>query len=257
MIKSKTNPYIEKGICGFQEVIMYSLELICQESKEKLFNQFLGCKESFTPQKEPTIYVVAGGPGSGKTSFRRESFENNKFNEKMHLHEPDEVMLAIPEYQDYIKNAEGNNIEILQIAREKWSDPALILANQMLEEAANSRMDIIYERTCAMNQSYDFLENAKKSGYRIVFYAFYTDIKTALNRTHERAIKEHRTLPDEITITRTKIFAELFPKYIELSDEIYLFKSEDNKFREVLDYSEFYDLINFQFKQQKQQYDFA
>lgn len=217
---------------------------LSDESKEKLIGRFLGNPQSIinSNTKSPTIYVLAGGPGSGKTTFRREAFKLGTFNTNMHLHEPDEVMRVIPEYQNAI-NQEGltseEYINVLQKARADWNEPALALANEMLKTALGKRMDIIYECTCAMSESYNFLKEAKALGYKIIFRAFYTDIQTALVRTNERAKAEGRTLPDNITINRSKKFAKLFVQYKELADETYLFKSEENKFTEVRDYSEF------------------
>src|SRR4051794_8709303 len=103
-------------------------------------------------KRRPTIYAVAGPPASGKTTFVANGLDKGIFPKKALWHDCDAVMVQMPEYQEDRKLL--GSVKAFQ----KWELPARELAERALFEAVLQGRDIIYDRSCALIESYEFLK---------------------------------------------------------------------------------------------------
>lgn len=174
--------------------------------------------EKMKKKESPLIYVVAGSPASGKTSFVHKGLEGNIFPKDAVAHDCDAVMCALPGYQSDLKkygSAEAySNWEL--IARER--------AEAQLSHAIVAKKDILYDRSCALLSSYVFLENiVKKQGYKLIMHAMHIDINQALARAKSRESKTGRHMPPMLLQERLEMFSALWPYYVALSEKAYLY----------------------------------
>lgn len=129
-------------------------------------------------------------------------------------------MCALPGYQSDLKKygpaKAYNNWEL--IARES--------AEAQLSHAIEAKKDILYDRSCALLSSYVFLENiVKKQGYKLIMHALHIDINHALARAKSRESKIGRHMPPMLLQERLEMFSALWPYYIALSENAYLYNN--------------------------------
>lgn len=201
------------------------MQMIPAPEQNKLFAQFL---DPFLgkPQENPIFHVIAGGVGAGKTSFRTEKCKDGTLPHDIYLHEPDLVMQATDSYQhDLLQHKDPAR------AFATWEMPARLLAETMLDIALEDRLHILYERTCGLTESYDFLKTVKDSGYRLHMHILHTDLPSALARAQQRETEDNRHTPPEVITARHKMLKNLWHDYKDLSDEIGLYNNTDNTAR--------------------------
>ena len=102
----------------------------------------------------PTIYAIAGIPGAGKTTFRDKALRNGLLPESAFVYDCDAVMEQIPDYLADLERFGG------QTAFLNWELAARQIALQQLEQRVAQQQDIIYDRYCALPDSYTFIKNA-------------------------------------------------------------------------------------------------
>lgn len=172
--------------------------------------------ENLTPQEHPVIIAMGGSPGSGKTTFRKSLNLAN-----VHLHDMDEVMVSLPEYQEDLRQIGPKK------AFEKWWPHAQSLARILVQFAIQARYSIIYDRTCGTEGSYFDLLQAKKLGYRICLHGFFVDRNVAWERLQKREKEEGRAVTEEILDEYRSRFSALWPYYVSLVDEAVLYDTNE------------------------------
>lgn len=169
-------------------------------------------------KKPPLIYVVAGSPASGKTSFVHKGLEENIFPKDAVVHDCDAVMCELPGYQSDLKKCGPAE------AYSKWELVARESAEDQLSLAIEAKKDILYDRSCALLSSYVFLENiVKKQGYKLIMHALHIDINQALARAKSRESKTGRHMPPILLQERLEMFSALWPYYLALAEKVYLY----------------------------------
>ncbi len=177
-----------------------------------LYSEFL---DNLSPSDQPFLTAIGGSPGAGKTTFRKQMLKL----ENVHLHDMDEVMIRLPCYQkDYV-------VLGAKKAFENWWPSARELAQLLVQYAMQSKYNIIYDRTCGAEGSYDDLLMAKKQGYRIHLIGLYVDKGVAKYRALKREQEEGRSMPEEILIEYRSRFSALWPYYLDIVDEASLYET--------------------------------
>lgn len=198
--------------------------MITPQEKMEIFSLFLKAHKDGTEARTdtPVIYVIAGGIGAGKTSFRKNLLAKGRLPEDAVLHDPDAVMQSLPGYLKMMEET-GDAAR----AFETWEMPARFLAEEILSAAVWSQRDVIYERTCAIETAPDFLKNIKKQGYRIEMHLLHTDLDTALTRARRREDAEGRHTPQSVIRERYAALLRLWPEYRQIADRIALYDNTD------------------------------
>ena len=169
------------------------------------------------------LYAVAGAPASGKTSFVQRGLKEGLFPAEAFVHDCDAVMSGLEGYQADVKKFGP------AAAFKTWELPAREAAEDELACAVALKEDIIYDRSCALLSCYKFLENAVKTqGYKLILHGLHVDLDQALARAKERERETGRHIPPEQIQERLKMFSALWPRYLALSEEAYLYDTNGN-----------------------------
>lgn len=190
---------------------------------ELMYESFFSKLES---EKNPKIITLGGGPGAGKTTFRKKHLKIGLAN-NYHIHDLDETLILLPGYQEMLKK-EGP-----VLAFEAWWPTAQKLTNIMMVYATKNKLNIIYDRTCGTEASYLALKSAKERGYCITFYGFYADEAKALERVNERTKTEGRAVTQKIVSEYLRRFSTLWPYYLKIMDDVILFDNNGLEYKEI------------------------
>jgi predicted kinase len=181
-------------------------------------NNVLDLKNRFLPSQGQrlnemrTVYVLAGIPGAGKTTFVKKMIAEGNFPDTAYILDPDRLMEALPEYlNDRLKYGKEE-------AFKKWELPARELAYSFLVEAIRICADIIIDMGAARKEIYNILKKMKlENKYYIKMYWLETSLDVALKRIASR----ERFTPKEMVLKRMETLKELKESYLTLADEFF------------------------------------
>ncbi len=180
-----------------------------------LYEQFLAPLSS---SSQPILIALGGSPGAGKTTFRKKFLKM----QNIHIHDMDEVMVQLPGYQEDLAQLGTKK------AFEKWWPSAQAMARMIVQYAIESRYSIIYDRTCGTEGSYFDLLSAKECGYYIRMVGLFVSKDVAKERIIQREREEGRTVTEEILIEYRSRFSALWPHYLKVVDEAFLYQTDTN-----------------------------
>jgi predicted ABC-type ATPase len=169
---------------------------------------------TLTSQASPTVYAMAGIPGSGKSEYVRIALERGTFPRDAFILNPDLIMQALPAYQDDLALA-GK-----QTAFRKWEIPARLLTYQFGRLAAERRLNIIQDMGGVRREDYDRLAAFKASGYRIEMTYIHCPVEVCLARLVSRTT---RHTAEEMVHERASSLRQLLPAYVKLVDTFTVF----------------------------------
>ena len=172
---------------------------------DMLRNRFIGNRVA---SDTPTVYCMAGIPGSGKSTYVDTAIACGDFPADAFILNPDRVMEALPAYHDDVAALGAAT------AFEKWEMPCRTLAYDFLDQAAMLRLDIIKDMGCARQENYDMLARLKSMGYRLHMVHLDCPVDLALARIQTRA----RHTPVAMVHDRAQSLAALLPHYRALAD---------------------------------------
>lgn len=178
----------------------------------------------------PTLYVIGGRPGSGKTTLRQQLLAREVLPSDAFLHDPDAVMASMPGYRAM---AQGG-AEARRAAFAAYEVKALALAEHQLEQAASTRAHIIYERTLGHPRCLAFLRAQKACGYRIDLRVLHCSAAEALRRVAQRGAEIGRYTPAAAVKKRGEVLRRLWPAYLALADRAEVLHGEGEDFRPIL-----------------------
>jgi len=183
-------------------------------------------------QRSPTIYAIAGAPAAGKTSFIAQAMHAGKLPNTAFIHDCDAVMQLLPGYQAQLK------LEGAAKAFATWELPARILAEEQLQFQIDAKADIIYDRTCALSSSYNFIKDLViHQQYRLIFYMLHVEPEQALIRTLAREAATGRHMPESIMLERLQMINSLWPEYLQLATSAHLLDSNQHPVKLIADFS--------------------
>ena len=162
-----------------------------------------------TSSVRPTIFVMAGIPGAGKTTFVNKMLAEGVFPNNAFILSPDRVMEALPTYQkDFVELG-------AEEAFQRWELPARKLAYDFYDMAVANGMDIIQDMGGARWEIYEMLKGLKEQhGYRLQMYWLNTPIEVALARIAQRP----RYTSARMVWERYNVLQSLKSLYLRLCD---------------------------------------
>lgn len=180
--------------------------------KPAFYQRFLRGSET---GEDKTVYVMAGIPGSGKSTFVNRMIGEGKFPARAFILNPDLVMEAMKEYQEAVE------VHGYEQAFARWELPARELAYELLGKAVQLGLAIIIDMGMARPEGYGLLNDLKsKHGYYLKMYWLELPAALALERIRQR--KRHT--PESMVYEREAALKSLQPKYQALVDEFYFVK---------------------------------
>lgn len=190
-------------------------EILCEVDEATIFHLEREFLASAAQSDKPELLAFAGGSGSGKTTYQ------TKFGKKegYFLHDMDVVMVRMPGYI-----AEPDLVK----AFEKTWRVAQKLSDIMVNFALDSRMNIIFDRTCGAESSFITLQRARSLGYNMIMFGLYIEEDIALARVAERSKALGRTVTEAMTIEYRARFSALWPSYLQIFDEATLLYSRED-----------------------------
>lgn len=187
-----------------------------QEAEYLKIRSLAGLKPSHTPR----CIVIAGGPGAGKSSFYRARKSMVLHNRDALHHSPDDIMLALSGYQADIESGTDRSLEQ---AFDTWELPARLLSESILECALEHKIDVVYDRSCALPSALEFMAKVKALGYELVIHGLHCDWVVAKERALHRQALEGRHIPIETLKDRHQSILQLWPQYFKISDQAFLY----------------------------------
>ena len=178
--------------------------------------------EGRTPVKNPTAYVLGGGPASGKSSI----IKNGQFTpdeNTVHV-DSDAIKAMLPEYK---KMVESKDPAAAAYAHEESS----YLAKQIQDRGSKGSYNTLLDGTG--NSTLDSLEGKikkmKAAGQKVVGAYVTVPTEVAIDRNRERAKKTGRLPPETMLRACHKSVSAVLPTAIEkgLFDEIQLFDTSN------------------------------
>jgi predicted ABC-type ATPase len=174
--------------------------------------------------RRPQLFAAAGNIAAGKTSLLRFLSSAGKLPAAHAVrHDPDAVMSEISGYRaDTLVNPAN--------AFERWEIPARKLADEIFTAAVERRCDVVYDRTCAFPETVQLFRNVKMNEhYHLNMYFVWAFLPECLQRAKQRAQSSRRFVPEKVIVERAEALRALFPKYLEIVDEMSIYENHDGK----------------------------
>lgn len=172
------------------------------EQADELIRKFLSAGQKVG---KPFILHTIGVPGAGKSTYIRTLDKTN-----IVVVSFDDVMEAIPNYQQDKKNLGAEE------AFGKWEVCAREIGYELLFQAIEKQLNIIFDNTASRPDHVDLMTELKKQGvYKLRFLYFPISEELAI----ARAAKRERYLPPHYIPERRKKIEALLPAFKALADE--------------------------------------
>lgn len=166
---------------------------------------------------KPTVYAMAGIPGSGKSTFVKNALERRYFPKGAFILSPDLVMENIPAYHtDFAKlGAEQAFIN--------WELPARALAYDLAREAAQLKVPIIKDMGLVRIENWRMLMDLRSKGYKVVIHHIHCNADEAVRRCAERA----RYFPAQKIYERARDLDTFLVEFADVAHEVLRFDNTD------------------------------
>jgi predicted ABC-type ATPase len=161
-----------------------------------------------TPGNPPTLYAMAGIPGSGKSGFVDTALKDGRYPANALLVDPDRVMQLIP---DYLRDLADRGSET---AFQNWELPTRAYTYGMLDEAIRKRFNIVQDMGMVRRENLNRVKQMKELGYRFEMTYLYCPASEAIRRLEYRA----RHTAAEMVIEREATLNVLLPEYVAIAD---------------------------------------
>lgn len=203
--------------------------------RRKLHNKIM--KEMFDGVKttsSPTIYFNGGGSASGKSSAARSGLFGDiptlQNKEGIYI-DSDEIKKKIPEYISMVENGE-------QGASAYVHEESSTIAKFVKYRAIKSgQYDVVMDGTLGgnTNQVKENIENARKSGAKVVGNFTTADIDKALDRNYLRFLKTGRKPNEKELLRNHKQFSRNLPEIANMFDSCVLVDTNGKEPRKILE----------------------
>lgn len=169
--------------------------------------------------KKPTLCIVAGPNGSGKTTTTIQLLENEWTSDSLYIN-PDNIAQEV--FGDW--NSRDSVLKAAQLATEKRY------------ECLEKKIDFVFETVFSSDEKLKFLRKAKEEGFFIRFFFVCTSSPTInVNRVLQRYLKGGHEVPISKIISRYYKSLENAAIAIELADRAYIYdNSVENALPQLL-----------------------
>jgi predicted ABC-type ATPase len=157
----------------------------------------------------PTLYAMAGIPGSGKSTYVDHAQHQGLFPKNIALIDPDRVMQAIPAYHDDVAKIGA------EAAFTKWEMPVRQLTYDFYDDSAAQNLTIIQDMGSARPEFLERFSRLKQQGYLVHITYIFCPLDIALKRMATRP----RFTPESLVRERHDSLAKLLPLYHDLADQ--------------------------------------
>lgn len=195
--------------------------MISASSKKVLKNKFL-C-ESLPKQNKPTLFAMAGIPGSGKSTFVARQQKNGNFPTDVFVLNPDIILNALDDYH-ILYDQEG-----AEKAFDVYDIPCRDLSYDFFSQAVSRKLDIIKDMNNARRENVEKIQQLKREGYYIKMFFMYADIEVALKRITQR----NRHTPEEMVRERAASLKNLVMDLMAVADEFVAYDNSTDGFDEI------------------------
>ena len=203
---------------------------ITPTNRAQIYEHFFSHVPSPSANTPPICTIIGGGVAAGKNTLRQKLFDDGVISHTMHLHDPDAVIQMLSGYKDQIHEITADmtmdtdtKMAHMGALFGQWDPVARAMAVEMRNHALSQRCDILFERTLAIPEDYDFIARVRDAGYHIKLYGIYSHPDQAFERAQYRALKIGRYIARDIIEDRTQKFRAMWGKYNQLADQAILF----------------------------------
>ncbi|MBU6236008.1 MAG: zeta toxin family protein [Alphaproteobacteria bacterium] len=168
---------------------------------------------------KPTVYAMAGIPGSGKSTFVHKAIERRYFPKGAFILNPDMVMDLLPAYRQDV------NVMGAADAFAKWEMPCRTLAYQLVKEAAVKRVPIIKDMGMVRAENWRILMELRAKGYKVILHHIVCDADVAV----ERCAARERHFPAHKVYERARELDALMVEFEGVADMVLRFDNSDIK----------------------------
>ncbi len=160
----------------------------------------------------PSLYILAGANGSGKTTWYFTALEQNFIPKNLPFINVDLIVR---------KELSGGYSE------ENYAQAANV-ARDRIAKCLESNVDFMIESNLALQSEYTWVENLKKKGYEIILYFLGTDdLQINYERVNNRIKEGGHSVPENIISHRYKIGLSYLRSKILIFNQVFLI---DNSF---------------------------
>ena len=164
----------------------------------------------------PILYAVGGIPGIGKSTFLRQMLEKGMIPADAYYSCYDRAMLSIQAYREQAADAESRRRAFKEVEM-----PAREIETRQLNAVLEAKQNIIYDRTCALEDCFDVFAKAQALGYKIILHGFFVRPSLAIERCVKREEENgERHTPVAVAHERHQGFAKNFPFFVQGNDKI-------------------------------------
>ncbi len=169
--------------------------------------------------KKPTLCVVAGPNGSGKTTTTVQLLNDEWTADSLYIN-PDNI--AQENFGDW------NSVESVRQAAE--------FATRLRYDCLENKRDFVFETVFSSNEKLDFIQRAKEAGYFIrFFYVCTSDPTINVKRIAQRFINGGHEVPISKVVSRYYKSLLNAAKAVSLVDRAYIYdNSADNQLPRLL-----------------------
>ena len=185
-------------------------------------------KPEFDDGKEqPTVYVLGGSSGTGKTYARNSGFAGiPSYNDAVVI-DPDDAKMVMPEARYWYERQ-------LPDAANLTHAESRALAASLMRRAASEGVDMTYDTSGQFNDGNKDLTNWRQSGYKIIAHYFFSPDDVILKRNAERFERTGRMVPDWIPpVINRNLYFQL-PNLDPFFDELFVYDTTNDPMNPIL-----------------------
>jgi predicted ABC-type ATPase len=159
----------------------------------------------------PTLYILGGANGVGKTTFFENSIVQNFIN----------INLPFINTDNIVKEKFGS------YTTENYLRAEQIVRNS-IEELIADEKDFLLESNLAKQSDFDWIQLMRKKGYQIILFFLCTgNVEINIKRVEQRVLEGGHNVPESIIRQRYVMSLLYLRKEILLFEEFYLYQNNE------------------------------
>lgn len=159
--------------------------------------------------KNPTVYLMLGGSGSGKGFVLRNLQEKDKSLKKIPVLNSDDIKQKIPEY------SKVHPVEAANFVHKESSYLNKVITEMYIDSKSSFVIDGTFSDT---EEAEDLVNRLNKLGYDIKLYGVATDLTIAKKRSHNRYMNKKRYVPNQVIERTHRGASKTFDTFINSDD---------------------------------------